>query len=87
MSLTHEQREELVKQRERLADLAKALGMTPPEEGRGLRVSQDHNKKWWLCGCAEGDAELPLSKNAPTAKEALEAAEGWFAPELTELER
>jgi len=73
--------------RRRLERLATALNLTPPKEGRGLRVSRDYDNKWWLCGCAEGDAVLPLSKNAPTVQEALDAAEGWLVPELTRLEK
>ena len=68
----------LIARRKRLERLAIGLRMTPPEEGRGLRVAQDHDRRWWLCGCAEGDAVLPRSMGVPTEQAALEAAEAWL---------
>lgn len=68
--------------RERLYDLARAMGMTPPEEGYGLRLDGSAREGWWLVGCAEGDCLLPMAKGAHTAPEALEHAEAWLAPEI-----
>jgi len=70
----------------RLEKLAKALGMEPPPEGLGLRIEQGSDRRWWLCGCAEGDCALPRSKGQPTVAGALEAAESWMVPELVEVE-
>jgi len=53
-----------------------------------LRLELSHvggRRRWWLCGCKEGDQALPRTGDAKTASEALENAEGWLAPELDHL--
>lgn len=82
-----EQKRRIVAHRKRLERLARVLRMTPPKEGRGLRLSQDHDKKWWLCGCTEGDAVIPGAKGEPTEYAALEAGEAWLAVPLERLLR
>ncbi len=75
--------EQIVADREsRLRKLAEALCMTPPPTIRLELRRVGGRRKWWLCGCLEGDQALPMTADAKTAEEALEAAEGWLAPEL-----
>lgn len=72
----------------RLQRVARALGFTPTDNLRLERADhKDGNgMRWWLCGAVEGDQALPRTRNLPTAREALEAAEAWLAPELESLE-
>jgi len=67
-------------EQERLHALAEALGMT--HQDAYLSLSQDREKRWWLVGCGDGDCVLPRTRGEVTARDALEAAEGWLAPEL-----
>lgn len=45
------------------------------------------NGKWWIVGCEEDDQPLPRTDRYMSLRDALEHAEAWLAPELTELEK
>jgi hypothetical protein len=69
--------------KDRILKLAKALQLTPTEK---IWIEKDmETKLWWLVGCKEGDQPLSGTKGCATVNEALETAEGWYAPELDKL--
>jgi|LauGreDrversion4_2_1035121.scaffolds.fasta_scaffold09254_6 hypothetical protein len=69
--------------KDRIFKLAKALCLIPTEK---TWIEKDEKTAiWWLIGCKEGDQALPGTRGCSTVKEALENAEGWFAPELDRL--
>lgn len=59
------------------------MGMTPTNKTHAI-VSEG---KWWIVGCKEGDQPLPRTTRYLALHDALERAEAWLAPELSELER
>ena len=72
--------------RERVERLARALKLTPSTTNFDLHYAWDGDRKWHLTGGAEGSKVLPRTYNRPNVWDALDAAEGWLAPELAALE-
>jgi hypothetical protein len=71
---------------DRIKRLARVLCVTPTDSVR-LELSWVTGvRRWWLCGCVEGDTALPRSGGANTEKEALDAAEAWLAPKIDRKE-
>lgn len=62
----------------RLSAIVHALGLTP---GKSVWLERD-DEGWVIRGCVEGDQRLPRTKRCRTVTEALEAADGWLAPEV-----
>ncbi len=64
-----------------LRRLCRALGMEPLKNS-SMWLSGGPSTGWWLSGGIGGDVKLPMTKGARTAREALEHAWGWLAPEV-----
>jgi len=65
---------------DRLARLARVLCMGPTPRPFDLRGSASEG--WWLTGGLGGDVKLPRTRGCSSEADALDAAEGWLAPEL-----
>lgn len=68
---------------ERIQRLARIMRMTPKENVCLARYCN----KWWITGCIEENREIPFTSRCYSLSEALESAEGWFAPEIESEER
>lgn len=63
----------------RIVRLARALRMEPRED---VDLVRGPGGTWILVGCIASDRAMPGTMGARDVREAIEAAEAWFAPEL-----
>lgn len=72
---------------QRIQRIAQALGFNPAKKLDVVQADahDGHGKRWWLY-TSEGNCPLPRTQKCHTINQAIDAAEAWLAPELSQME-